>query len=58
MLVVQSNQLLSKTTPYKQTVAFQIKPYAGGTDAADQSSTNDLMSALKIGSGHRYACGS
>jgi len=30
--------LFSKTTPYEQTVAFQIKPYADGTDAADQAS--------------------
>jgi len=35
MLVVQS--VASKSTPYEQTVAFRIKPYSGGTDAADQS---------------------
>jgi len=33
-----NNQLISKSTPYEPPVAFQIKPYTGGTDTINQSS--------------------
>jgi len=45
--------LLSKSTPYEQTTgAFQIKPYAGGTDAADQSSRIEVDRHNKYPNSH------